>query len=168
LNEAQESRRFSAASEVLNFLLAITVIPVFFGALAPTVANMLSQASGSPDFNVTFQRNANGSSMTVVEIQLMDTEPTTVEKIVVNGSKECRVMTADPSNVFSGMAPLLDALRKEKYSTQSSPPAPPRSDILKMGDRRRIVSANCEPVQVEIVTDRGTSAYIKNKPISRW
>jgi hypothetical protein len=114
----------------------------------------------SPDFNVTFQPHANGSSMTVIEVQLMDREPAAVEKFVVNGSKDCRLMTADPTKVFSGMAPVLDALRQERNPTKASPQAPAsQPDVLKMGERRRIVSVNCEPVQIEIVTDRGTSAY---------
>ena len=132
-----QPRRFELASEVFNFLLVLLIGPVALAA----VLGWSSEAG--PAFKVSHECRYLDPSATQcwnhLKIISMNDQPVTIERVVVNGRSEC---TAGAD--FLGLAKLM-----------ASQFINVNEKTLNKGDAYG-VGMSCEPVDVQIETNRGT------------
>lgn len=120
----------------------------WFPALKPAIANAIDVATGyvpptGPSLRVTHECRYLDRKATQcwdhLKIVSTNEEPVTIEKIVVNGRPECV-----PTDGLAGFATVLAAQFINVSNT-----------TIKTGDAYG-VGIGCEPVNVKIVTDKGT------------
>jgi len=127
----------------------IQTLYAWFPGLKPVLANAIDVVTGyvpptEPSLRVTHECRYLDPSATqcwrYLKIVSLNDESITIEKVVVNGREECTSIAAD----FLGLTTLM-----------ASQFINVKNKTLNKGDTYG-VGVSCEPVDVEIVTDKGT------------
>lgn len=155
-------RRFRVASEFLNFLLVVILLPVvvvgiqqaFSGNLIPT-AHSVPAFAYPPKMEVWWTRDSQVGQR--LHIQSRDDREFTVTDLVVNNRRECTLidrMKGQTTNASSAEANKGDAL----VVAVAKAMAPPPPWKFTLGDEHQTVYT-CDPVKVDVQTDQGTASF---------
>lgn len=155
-------RRFRVASEFLNFLLVVFLLPVVVvaiqraisGNLIPSARSVLALAD-PPKMKVWWTRDSQVGQR--LHIQSRDDREFTVTDLVVNNKRECTLidrMKGQTPNAGGAQANKVDEL----VVAVAKAMAPPPPWKFTLGDEHQTVYT-CDPVKVDVQTDLGTASF---------
>ncbi|MGX1358945.1 hypothetical protein [Bradyrhizobium elkanii] len=155
-------RRFRVASELLNFLLVIFLLPVvvatiqqaFSGNLIPSGRSILA-LSDPPKMKVWWTRDSEVGQR--LHIQSRDDREFRVTDVVVNNKRECTLidqMRGQIQNSGNSDDNKINSL----VVTMARAMAPPPPWKFTLGDEHQTIYT-CELIKADVHTDRGTVSF---------
>ncbi|MCS3687532.1 hypothetical protein ABIF07_005440 [Bradyrhizobium elkanii] len=156
-----DARRFRVASEVLNFILVIFLLPVVVATIPQALSGDIPSAgvalalSDPPKMKVWWTRDSDVGQR--LHIQSRDDREFTVTDVVVNNKRECTLIDRMKGQIQnSGNSD--DKKINSFVVTMARTMAPPPPWKFTLGDEHQTVYT-CEPIKVDVYTDQGTVSF---------